>query len=184
MIKKNFDLRRVVSTNYLLLLLMLITATGSLSCKVYSFKDVSIPADIKTIRVSYIENKSRYVNPQLSPQLTDKLKTKINSQTKLVQISSDDAQYDVTGYVSEYNISTVGVSGQQAASDRLTVTVHIIFKNKLSEKKIGTPDFEADVSRNFDFSASLSIPDAEAQLMPTIVSNMSDEIFNRIFSNW
>ena len=62
--------------------------------------------------------------------------------------------------------------------------MHIIFKNKLNEQKIGTPDFEEDVSRNFDFSATLSITDAEAQLTPTIVSNMTDEIFNRIFSNW
>jgi hypothetical protein len=154
------------------------------SCKVYSFKDVSIPKEVKTIRVSYIENKARFIDPQLSPQLTDKLKTKLNNQTSLTQIQGDEADYDVSGYVSEYNVSTSGVSAQQAATNRLTVTVHIIFKNRLADQKIGTPDFEADVTRNFDFSASLSITDAEAQLTPTIVSNMTDEIFNRLFSNW
>lgn len=154
------------------------------SCKIYSFKDVSIPPEIKTIRISYIENKARFVDPQLSPQLTDKLKQKINNQTRLTQIQSDDADYDVTGYISGYDLSTTGVSNQQAATNRLTVSVHIIFKNKLSEQKIGTPDFEADVSRNFDFAASLSLTDAQAQLTPTILSNMTDEIFNRLFSNW
>ena len=38
----------------------------------YSFKDVSIPPEVKTARVNYIENKAPYVNPQLSPQLTDR----------------------------------------------------------------------------------------------------------------
>ena len=154
------------------------------SCKVYSFKDVSIPKEVKTIRISYIENKARYIDPQLSPQLTDKLKQKINNQTSLTQVLSDDADYDVSGYVSTYDVTTSGVSNQQAATNRLTVSVHIIFKNKLNDQKIGTPDFEDDVSRNFDFSATLTITDAEAQLTSTIVSNMTDEIFNRIFSNW
>jgi len=154
------------------------------SCKVYSFKDVSIPKEVKTIRISYIENKARYIDPQLSPQLTDKLKQKINNQTSLTQVLSDDADYDVSGYVSTYDVTTSSVSNQQAAANRLTVSVHIIFKNKLNDQKIGTPDFEDDVSRNFDFSASLTINDAEAQLTSTIVSNMTDEIFNRIFSNW
>jgi len=154
------------------------------SCKVYSFKDVSIPKEIKTIRIGYIENKARFVDPTLSPQLTDKLKQKINNQTSLTQILGDDADYDVTGYVSDYNVTTSGVTQQQAATNRLTVSVHIIFKNRLNEQKIGTPDFEADVTRNFDFSANLSITDAQGQLTPTIVSNMTDEIFNRLFSNW
>ncbi|MBS1599985.1 MAG: LptE family protein [Bacteroidetes bacterium] len=153
------------------------------ACKIYSFKNVSIPKEVKTIKVSYIENKANFVDPQLSPQLTDKLKQKINNQTSLTQVQ-DDGDYDVSGYISAYNISTAGVSNSQAATNRLTVSVHIIFKNKLTDQKIGTPDFEEDVSRNFDFSATLTITDAEAQLTPTIISNMTDEIFNRIFSNW
>src|SRR5688500_10532628 len=50
----------------------------------YTFKDIgSIPKEVKTFRVSYIENRSRYINPQLSPQMTDKLRQKIINQTRL-----------------------------------------------------------------------------------------------------
>jgi len=166
-------------------ILILGIAVSLHSCKIYSFKDVSIPAEVKTIHINYIENKARILNPQLSPQLTDALKQKINNQTRLTQVgTADGADYDISGYVSDYNVTTSGVSAQQAATNRLTVTVHIILKNKFNDKKIGTPDFEADVSRNFDFSANLTLSDAEAQLMPSILSNTTDEIFNRIFSNW
>jgi hypothetical protein len=154
------------------------------SCKIYSFKDVSIPNEVKTIHINYIENKARILNPQLSPQLTDQLKQKINNQTRLTQVPTDNADYDISGYVSDYNVTTSGVSAQQAATNRLTVTVHIILRNKFTDQKIGTPDFEADVSRNFDFSANLTLGDAESQLLPTMLSNLTDEIFNRIFSNW
>ena len=34
-------------------------------------------------------------NRSLSPQLTDKLKQKISNQTKLTQIPTDNADYDV-----------------------------------------------------------------------------------------
>ena len=154
------------------------------SCKIYSFKDVSIPPEVKTIRLGFIENRARYVDPQLSPQLTDKLKQKISNQTKLIQIQGESADYDVSAYVSEYSVSTVGVSSQAASINRLTVTIHIALKNRLADQKLGTPDFETDVSRNFDFSASQSAADAEAALTPTIVSQMTDDLFNRLFSNW
>ena len=52
-------------------------ATFNSSCGVYSFADVSIPDSIKTIRVNFLENRAPYVNPQLSPALTDRVKQKI-----------------------------------------------------------------------------------------------------------
>src|SRR5690348_5842838 len=52
------------------------------SCGIYTFKDVSIPPEVKTVKISYIENKARIVNPQLSPRLTDALQQKISNQTK------------------------------------------------------------------------------------------------------
>jgi hypothetical protein len=149
------------------------------SCGVYSFKDVSIPPEVKTIKIGVIENRARYVDPQLSPRLTDRFRQKINGQTRLTSTNSDDAHYQVTGYISEDNITTAGISNQQAATNRLTIAVHITFRNTLTAK---TQEF--DISRNFDFSASLTRQQAETQLSEEILKNLTDEIFNRIFSNW
>lgn len=151
----------------------------------YSFKDVSIPPEVKTVKVNYFENKARIINPQLSQRLTDKLRQKIVGQTRLSQTNSDDAHYDLSGYISDYSVTTTGIStgsdGKgQSSINRLTVGVHLIFKNRLDESK----NFETDLSRNVDFSASLSLSQAEASLTDDIVKNLVDEIFNRIFSNW
>ncbi len=152
---------------------------GLSSCRVYSFKDVTIPPEVKTIKIGFIENKARYVNPQLSPRLTDRLQQKIVNQTRLTRTNSDDAHYQVGGYVSDYSVSTAGISNQQSATNRLTVGVHLVFRNTLSNK---TEEF--DISRNFDFNANLSLTQAEASLNEEIIKNVTDEIFNRIFSNW
>lgn len=162
----------VLLTSYLLLLFLS-------SCHVYSFKDVSIPPEVKTVKIAFIENKARYVDPQLSPQLTDRLQQKITGQTRLTRTNNDDAHYQISGYISEDNITTAGISAQQAATNRLTIGVHITFRNTLTAKTE-----EYDISRNFDFSANLTRQQAENQLREEILRNLSDEIFNRIFSNW
>lgn len=162
------------------LAIVMIVATLFSSCGIYSFKDAVIPENVKTIKIGFIENKARYVNPQLAPLLTDKIQQKIISQTKLTRTNSDDAHYQIYATITNYDPSqTVGVSERQASTNRLTVTVHVVLKKTLDNK-----EQEFDVSRNFDFSANLSLSQAEAQLMEDIVRNISDDIFNQIFSNW
>lgn len=165
-------------TNKILFSLLIVTMIVS-SCGIYRFRDVSIDPRVKTVKISLFENRARYVNPQLSARLTDAFNQKVNRQTKLTRTTSDDAHYIVGGYISQYDVTTAGISAQQTASNRLTVGVHIILRNTLDNKTD-----EYDVNRSFDFPATLSLPQAESQLMDDILKNVSDEIFNRIFSNW
>lgn len=145
----------------------------------YTFKDVSIPPEIKTVKVNYLENKARYINPTLSPQLTDRLRQKIVNQTRLIQTNNDDAHYVISGQITGYDVITTGVSQQQASVNRLNVTFHLELRDNVNNK-----DTESDISRSFDFSANLSLSQAEAQLREDILKNLTDEIFNKIFSNW
>lgn len=159
---------------------LLTVAFSDATCK-YSTRDTSpIPAEVKTFRVNYLENKARYVNPQLSPTLTERLKQKISGQTRLRQINGDEAHYDISGYVSDYSVTTTGITNQNASTNRLNVSFHLIFKNRLDQTK----DMEADITNNYDFDARKSLQEAEAGLSNDILRNLVDGIFNKIFSNW
>src|SRR2546423_12519087 len=115
------------------------------SCGIYTFKDVSIPPEVKTVKINFIENRAGYKNPQLSPRLTDQLQQKISNQTRLTRTNSDDAHYQISGYISSYSVSTSGISQEHASTNRLTVGVHITLLNTLkSETK------EYDISRDFE----------------------------------
>lgn len=155
------------------------------SCKVsYGFSDkAAIPDSVKTVRINYIENKAPYVNPQLSPSLTDRLRQKIVNQTKLTNTNSDNAHWDISGQITDYSVSTTGVTNtngqQQSSINRLNVRVHITI-NKQIDGKVE----EYDVSRSFDFSAQQSLQTAEAALLDEIIRSLTDEIFNKLFSNW
>ncbi len=161
-------------------LVFLISVFTFSTCK-YGFKDTApIPVEVKTFRVNYLENKASYVNTLLSPQLTEQLKQKVINTTRLKQTNNDDAHYDISGFVSQYYTSTVSISGNNSSGNRLTVGFHLVFRNTLDDTK----SFEADLMRTFDFDARLSLQDAEKTLNETIVKNIVDEIFNKIFSNW
>lgn len=160
--------------------MLLLTGMVSIygTCR-YSLKDVSIPPDVKTVKVNVFENRARYINPLLAPRLTDRLRQKIVNQTRLSQ-TNNEADYNVSGTITDYSVTTSGISNQQASSNNLNVTVHLVFVNRLDNKA----NFEADITRNFPFNASLTLQQAESQLADDIIGNLTDEIFNRIFSNW
>ncbi|MBI1342604.1 MAG: hypothetical protein GC171_06710 [Terrimonas sp.] len=155
------------------------------SCKIYSFNQGRIPDSIKTIKINYIENKAQYVNPQLSPQLTDRLRQKILNQTRLTQTNNtSDAHYEISGSITSYTVTTAGISNQQTATNRLTVGAKITLINHLEPLVSGKNPRDINVSRNFDFDARYSLAQAEAELTDKIISNLVDEIFNNIFSDW
>jgi outer membrane lipopolysaccharide assembly protein LptE/RlpB len=165
--------------NIRLVFALVVVAIVVQACGIYSFKNATIPPEVKTVKIGFFENKARYVNPQLSPRLTDKVQQKITNQTRLTRTNNDDAHYQISGSITDYSVSTTGISNQQVTNNRLTVAVHIIFKNTLTNKTE-----EYDVSRSFEFSANLSLSQAEASLTDEMVRSLTDDIFNRIFSNW
>jgi carbon monoxide dehydrogenase subunit G len=150
------------------------------ACGVYKFNDASVDPKVKTVKIGFFENKARYVNPQLSQKFTDKLQQKITSNTKLTRTNNDDAHYVINGTITNYDPSqTVSINSQQATTNRLTVTIHVVLKKTLDNESD-----EFDVSRSFDYSANLSLQQAESQLLDEVVRTLTDEIFNHIFSNW
>jgi hypothetical protein len=132
--------------------------------------------------VNAFENKARYVEPALAPQLTEKVRQKIISQTRLRETKNDDANYDISGYISNFSVSTSGVANQQAGTNRIDVTFHLVFKNTVDPDP--SKSFETDLSSSYDFLASKTLQQASAENMDNILKTVTDAIFNKIFSNW
>lgn len=151
----------------------------STGCGIYRFNDASVPDSIKTIKVNYIENRAPYINPQLSPRLTDKLRQKFNNQTKMTLTNSDNADWEITCEIRDYSLSTSAISGQQAANNRITVSVHIVQGGQKTEKTN-----EYDISRSFEFGGNQTLQQAEGALLEEMIRTLTDEIFNKLFSNW
>src|SRR5690606_33864784 len=149
-------------------------------CGIYRFKDVSIPDSVRLVKINQIQNKASYVNPRLAPALTDKLRQKIVSQTRIGQTNGDNADWIIDCTITSYSFSTSGISNQQVNTNRLNVGVHIEVKDNHTQKIIG----KYDVTTPFDYSGSMSLQQAEQALESQMLRDIPDAIFNRIFSSW
>lgn len=154
------------------------------SCGVYRLSERgSIPDSVKTVKVFTFENRAPYQNPQLVPSLTDRLRQKISNQTKLTITNSDNVDWEISSRIDDYSVVTTGVTSangqQQSSINRLNVRIHITINKRIDNK---TEEF--DVSRSFDFSARQSLQQAESTLLDEMVRNLTDEIFNKLFSDW
>jgi len=178
---KQTAIRNVLRISYFVIICVLFSflAMSHTGCNIYKFHDYSFPDSIKTVKINFIENKASYVNPQLSPRLTDKLRQKVVSQSKLTQTNNDNADWVINGTINNYSFSTSGISQQREATNRLTVGVHITILDQKANKTS-----EYDVSKSFEFAASQTIQQAEAALGDEIIRGLTDDIFARIFSTW
>lgn len=159
-------------------LVMLIIPIGG--CSVYSFTGASIPPEAETVTIQYFPNKSSLVNPNLSQELTNALKDRFQSQTSLSLTDTGGDLY-FEGEIVDYKTKPVAIQGNdQAAMNRLTITVNVKFVNRFQEKM----NYETTFSRYEDYSSSTSLSTVEDQLVEQIVEYLVDDIFNKSVVNW
>lgn len=161
----------------LLILAVVVLMSG---CGVYSFTGASIPAEAKTVSVTYFPNNANLVQPMLSTVLTNTLRDYFMNQTSLNEVESN-GDLAIEGEIVGYETAPTAITGDQtAALNRLTITVNVRFFNKFDESK----NFEQKFSQYEDYSSSLDLNAVQDDLMVTIVDKLCEDIFNKAVVNW
>ena len=151
------------------------------SCKVkYSLSGATIPPEAKTISVAFFTNNTTLGGPTISQKFTEKLRDVVSSQTNLALMKQNgDLQFE--GSIIDYNVAPVAIqSGDQAALNRLSISVKVKYSNKFD----ATKNFEQSFSRFTDFKASESLSAVENDLLTEINRQLTEDIFNKAFNNW
>jgi hypothetical protein len=151
------------------------------SCGIYSFTGTSIQPEVKTVTINYFEYQALKVNPSLSNDLTTALQDKFLKLTKLEQVDMD-GDIEITGAITGYDVKATAVTAnEQAAQNRLTVTVRINFTNR----QFPTDDFQDKAfSAYADFDATQQLDAVEASLCEEIIEQLCDDMFNATVANW
>jgi hypothetical protein len=158
-----------------------VTALIVHSCGIYSFTGTSIQPDVKTVTIPYFEYKALKVNPSLSNQITEALQEKFIRLTRL-ELIDDEGDLEIIGAVTGYDVKATAINAaEQAAQNRLTVTVKISFVNrKYPEENFDDKAFSAFA----DFDAMQQLDAVEATLCEEIVEKLYEDIFNGTVANW
>lgn len=173
--------KRTIWASLCVMLALVATLPLLQSCGIYSFTGTSIQADVKTVTVNYFEYLAPKVNPSLSNMLTEAMQEKFIKLTKL-ELVDIDGDLEIIGAVTGYDVKATAITAnEQAAQNRLTVTVKIEFINrKYPEESFENKSFSAYQ----DFDATQSLDAVEATLCEDIVEQLCEDIFNGTVANW
>lgn len=149
------------------------------SCGIYSFSGASIPKEVKTISIDYIQNKAPNAYSSIDNIFNQELRNKMSREAGL-KILDSKGDYEIRGYISNFIITPqTPTTGSFSNKYRLDISVQIEFKDQVSEKKIQwTESFT-----NFELYEN-DISGKEDQLIRTISQSISNSIYNKIFSTW
>lgn len=146
----------------------------------YTFKEGQIPEEIKTVSVDYFQNLASINVPLVSQQLTDKMRNKFLSETRLNLVTTN-GDYDLKGKIVNYITAPVAVQqGQTSSLNRLTITVQLSFTNHKDPKK----SFEDTFSWFADYPSTKPLATVENQLIGEITDKLVQNIFIRTLSDW
>lgn len=149
-------------------------------CGIYSFSGTSIQNDVNTITINYFEYKAQKVNPSLSNDLSEALRTQFRKMTRLEQVEMD-GDLEIEGQITGYDIQATAVTANEvAAQNRLTVTVKITFTNR----KHPEDDLEQNFSAYSDYDSTQSLDAVESSLCAEIIEQLVDNIFNATVAQW
>lgn len=161
---------------YIFLAISLVTS----GCKYYSFTGASIPAELETVSVQYFENRAPIVNPSLSQDITDALKDMFQSRTRL-RLTNDIGDANFEGVIENYRTQPAAIQADERAErERLTITIRVSYTNTADPDQ----NFETSFSRFEDYDARQGLEAAEAELVDNIITQLTEDIFNRAFVNW
>lgn len=148
-----------------------------------SLNGASVPPDLKTIDIQFFENNALLVVPTLSQTFTEALKNRIRTQTS-ISIVRGEANATMSGAITGYSIAPVSIQATNsntapiAGASRLSITVQVKYVYD-ADKKLS---FEESFTKSKDFTGDSA--SQEQTLIPEIVKQLTDDIFNRAFANW
>ena len=150
------------------------------SCGFYSFTGASISPDVKTVVVKYFPNRAATIQPTLSQVFTERLKDYFLEQTNL-SLETDAGDLNFSGEIVKYEVKPIAIqANEQAAQNRLTISVKVKFENTKDESK----NFEQKFSRYADYDSNQSLANVEEDLIEQITNELAEDIFNKAVVNW
>jgi hypothetical protein len=151
------------------------------ACQVsYKFNQASVSPDTKTVSIDLFQNFASLAGPGLNQQFTEALKDVFLTQTNLTLVTTG-GNIHFSGAITGYSIKPVAIQGNESAAlNRLTITVNVKYENTKNEKE----NFETSFTRFADYDSNLNFSDVEEKVTQEVIDQLTQDIFNKAFSNW
>lgn len=174
-------LKSYLSRYYVLLLIcaMLFLLSG---CSIsYKFNGANINYQTThSISIADFPNNAAMVNPTLSTNLTEAIRTLYQRQTRL-QILRRGGDLELEGEIVGYDISQGAIGTDSYATEsKLTIRVNVHFTNNIYPEE----SFDKTYSAFQTFDASRLLSDVQDELCSIIITEISENIYNDTVAKW
>lgn len=160
------------------LLLLILTALLAAGC--YSLSGISIDPTVRTYYVDLFDNRSPIADPDYPARITEDLKEKVRTQTRLVYTETDP-DIEFGGAVTGWRVTSEAPTGdQQISFNRLTIDLQVEYTDNSNEAN----SWKRRFSFFSDFSAEQNLLDVQETLLEEINELLVEDIFNKAFTNW
>lgn len=162
-------------------LILLVAGLMLCGCGIYSFSGTSIQPDVNSVTINYFEYKAPKVNPSLSNDITEALRTQFRKMTRLEQVEMD-GDLELTGQITGYDVQAAAITANEvAARNKLTVSVKLTYENrKHPEENFENKSFSA----YSEYDSSNSLESVESTLCAEIIDKIIEDIFNATVAQW
>ncbi len=152
------------------------------SCKVtYGFTD-GTPAcsECKTFSVEIFENSNPNAPVNYGQAFTEDLKDALLNRTKY-QLVTENGDLQFEGKITGYAITPVSIQNNEtAAQNRLTISINVIHKNIVKDSL----SFNQTFRRFADYPSDQDINSVQTVLLQEINEQITQDILNKLNSNW
>ena len=147
----------------------------------YSFTGASVPAHLKSISIPLFSDRSGSGEFNLGEKVTNSLIQKFVDDNTL-HVSdrlNSDAILDGS-IISLTDAPSVVSGGDNISSRRLTITIHIVYKDLIKRKTI----FEKNFSNYGDYAVGDNIVTARQSAIDSAIELITEDILLGVVSNW
>jgi len=158
--------------------LFTLVATVISSC--YTLNGISISEETQTYYVEQFEVSAIEAPAEIGQQFSERLKQKINNNTRLAT-NDENPDVDFVGSIVGYSVTPEAPNANnQADLNRLTIRISVEYTDSMTEKNSYTntfTDFEV-------FNQDENLLEIQDRLLEAIFERIAEEAFNKAFSNW
>jgi hypothetical protein len=157
---------------------LLLSAVSLIAC--YSFRGISIPPNVSTYYIPVFDIRAENAPPTIGQRFSEALKDKVRNESRL-QWNDLNPDIEFTGSVAAFRVSPQAPRpGETVSFNRLEIAVQIQFVNHLDEKK----NWKQTFTFFNDFETNLNLLDIQDQLIDNIFQQLTEDIFNKAFTDW
>ena len=161
-------------------LLTLVVSTCLLASGCYSFRGISIDPAVRTYYVGQFRNNAVNSPPTLEVTLTEDLKEKIRTESRLL-LEETNPDIEFQGTVVDFRVTSEAPQpGETTAINRLTIVTAIEYIDNTNEDK----GWKQNFSFFFDFPSSTDLISIQDDAIRVISDQLMEDIFNKAFTDW